>query len=457
MDLYDLVIKNGTVINPRTKYKDIANIGIKNNKISIISKENLNGKTSIDAGGKIVCPGFIDIHGHIDGNIECAELSLVQGVTTTVGGNCGLSPINIKEFFHEQDKKGFPINQAELIGQSFSLREVVGADNPYIKATSIQIERMCKLAEKAFKDGAIGLSFGLEYAPGSSFDEVIELSRIAAKYNKIVPIHTNVQNPTSLCSLNEVVRIAEITGAHILISHFVYQYGMGLMTEALEIVEDARNRGLKISVDSGMYTAFCTNIGTAIYDESYMQKFGWKFSDLLAASGIYKGKRLNKAMYDELRANHKKESVICFTGVEDEIYEALMKDYVMLSSDTGPSPTGLSNEGHPQNAGTFPRFFRKMVREKKYISIMKAIEKCTLLPSRVFGLTDKGKIEEGADADIVIFDIDKIMDKSDFPGIGMPDAKPEGIDYVIVNGQIAVNNGDIVKGVLAGRTIRDIC
>ena len=182
------------------------------------------------------------------------------------------------------------INQAELIGHSFSLREFVGLDNPYIKASPLQIKKMCDLAENAFKDGAIGVSFGLEYAPGASSDEVIELCKIAAKYNKLVPIHTNVKTPNSLCSLDEVIKIAEITGAHVIVSHFVYQYGMGLMTEALQTVEDARSRGLKVSIDSGMYTAFCTSIGTTIYDESYMQRFGWKFYDLLAASGIYKVK-----------------------------------------------------------------------------------------------------------------------------------------------------------------------
>lgn len=454
MDIYDLVIKNGMLADPEKKSISLGNIGIKKDKISVITTNEISGNIEIDAKGNIVSPGFIDIHGHIDGHKECAELSALQGVTTTIGGNCGGGPLNLKKFFDEQDEKGFPINQAELIGHSFTLREAVGLTCPYISATKEQIRRMCALLEKSFEEGAIGLSFGLEYAPGSSKDEIMILSKIAADHNKIVPIHTNLNMPGELTSLAEVVDIAEITGAHVLVSHFVYQYGSGLMTEALSIVDNAKKRGVKISVDSGMYTAFATFIGSAIYDEEYIKKFGWRYEDMLVATGKYKGKRLTAEIYKELRKFNKNESVICFTGVESEIYEALLKDYVMLSSDTGPSPSGFTNEGHPQNAGTFPRFFRKMVREQNSIALIEAIKKCTLLPADTLGLMDKGRFRIGADADIVVFDITRIEDKADFPDVGQPDSKPEGINYVIVNGKIVVSEGNLVKGALPGRTIR---
>lgn len=455
MDIYDLVIKNGTIVDPEKKYINIGQVGVNGTKISIITDDEISGKVEIDAKGMIVCPGFIDIHGHIDGHIECAELSALQGVTTTIGGNCGLSPLDLKKFFQEQSLNGFPINQAQLVGHSFTLRKAAGIESPYVPATKNQITHMCELLEKSIKDGAIGLSFGLEYAPGSSIDEIIALSTIAAKYKMIIPIHTNLNMPGDLTSLIEAVRISEVTGAHVLISHFVYQYGMGLMTEALDIVDKAREKGLKVSADSGMYTAFATFIGSTIYDEEYMKRFGWKLEDLLASTGKYKGKRLTPEIYRELRNFYKDDSVICFTGVESEIYEALLKDYIMVSSDTGPSPTGNAKEGHPQNAGTFPRFFRKMVREQKSISLLEAIEKCTLLPANTIGLTDKGRMAAGTDADIVIFDINKIKDKAEFPDRGEPDEKPEGIYYVIVNGKIVVREGNLVKGSLPGKIIRN--
>jgi N-acyl-D-amino-acid deacylase len=455
MDKYDLVIKNGMVVDVKDGDIKNVNIGINGNKIITLTKHNIFGKIELDAEGLLVSPGFIDVHGHIDGHLECGKLSALQGVTTTIGGNCGGGPLNIKDFFYKQDKDGFIINQAQLIGHSFTLRETVGINNPYISANRDQINKMSDILKKSFEDGAIGLSFGIEYAPGSSKEEILLLSKIAKEYNKVVPIHTNVNLPRDLTSLRDAIEISKKTGAHVLISHFVYQYGTGIISEALDLVDDARKHGLKVSVDSGMYSAFSTFIGSTIYDESYIKKFGWKISDMLVATGKYKGEHLTKKTYDELRTYGKDESVICFAGVEEEIYEALKKEYVMLSSDTGPSPSGKTSEGHPQNAGTFPRFFRKMVRERQELSIMEAIKKCTIIPAKTFGLKGKGVIREGVDADIVIFDINKICDKAKFPDKGEPDAKPEGIPYVIVNGQIVVKNSNIVNDVRPGKCIKD--
>lgn len=456
MDIWDIVIKNGKLVNPEKENITYGNIGISGGKISIITDKDIKGKEEIDARNKIVCPGFIDIHAHIDGDIGCARLSLVQGVTTTVGGNCGGGPVDLKKFFDEQDKKGFLINQAQFIGHSFSLREMVGVTDPYTSSTSSQIKCMEELAEKAFKEGAIGLSFGLEYTPGASFDEVIALSRIASKYGRLVSIHTRLSAPDDLDSLREAIKIAELTGASIQISHLVYQYGAGVMSEAIDIINNARKSGLNIWADSGMYTSFATHIVTSVFDEDHIKSFGWEFNHMFIVSGKYKGQSLTEELYRSMRDNKEDAVIICFTGVEDEIYEALLSDYVMLSSDTGPSPTGNIDECHPQNAGSFPRFFRKMVREQKCISIIEAVKKCTLVPAVALGLSNKGRLKVGTDADIVIIDMERIVDKSDFLDKGRPDAYPEGIDYVIVNGKIVVEEGKIREGILPGKSIRAI-
>jgi N-acyl-D-amino-acid deacylase len=312
---------------------------------------------------------------------------------------------------------------------------------------------MVVLAEKAFTEGAIGLSFGLEYAPGSSFEEIVALSQVAAKYGRLIAIHTRMLSCGDLASLVEAVNIGKITGGRVLLSHFVYQYGCGLMREALAIVDEARQNGLDIWLDSGMYTAFASFVGTPVFSEKYMAEFGWKPEDLMAATGKYCGRRLTRQLYEEMRNQHLDESVICFTGNEIEIYEPFSRDYAMVSSDIGPTPSGSTREGHPQNAGTFPRFFRKLVREKHSLSLNQAVAKCTLLPADTLGLTGKGQLTEGADADLVIWDSDRITDRADFPGIGSPDAPPEGITHVIVSGQIAVMNNRIIQGVLSGKTI----
>lgn len=448
MESFDLIIKNSTLADPEKGTISNGNIGIIDNKISKVTSDKIQGKSEIDALGCIACPGFIDVHSHLDGCMETARLSALQGITTAIGGNCGFSPISIKDFLKSQDDKGFLINQAELIG-AVSLREAAGVKNPYTAANTNQIDKMCVLLNKAFEEGAMGLSFGIEYCPGCSLDEVMALSRIASKYDRIIAIHTNVGRPKDLSSLIKVIDLAKNAEAHVLVSHFVYQYGTGIMTEALELVDKARAEGIRISVDSGMYKDFTTFIGSAIYDEAYMKCFGWKYEDLLAASGKYKGKRLNSEIYKELRTFYPEQSVICYAGVEEEIYEALSKNYVMPSTDTGKDP-----KSHPQNAGTFPRFFRKMVREKKELSLIEAVKRCTLLPAEIFNLKNKGKLTEGADADIVIFDIDKITDRADFPGVGQPDAIPLGINYVIVNGKIIAKEGNLLEDVLPGKTLQ---
>lgn len=448
MEPFDLVIKNGTLVDPEKGTISYGNIGIINNRISKITSDEICGKSEINADGFTVCPGFIDVHSHLDGCMETARLSALQGITTSIGGNCGISPVNIKKFLEEQDEKGFLINQAELIG-AVSLREAVGVTDPYVAADNDQIGKICSLVKKAFEDGAMGLSLGIEYSPGCCFHELEAISYIASDYNRIIAVHTNIEGPKDLSSLIQMIDLAKKTGAHVLISHFVYQYGTGIMTEALELVDKARKDGIRVSVDSGMYTDFSTSIGSAVYDEAHMKGFCWKYEDLLAASGKYKGRRLNEEMYNELRTCLPDEAVICFTGVEEEIYEALNKNYVMPSTDTGQDP-----KSHPQNIGTFPRFFRKMVRERKELSLPDAIKRCTLLPAETFRLKYKGRLSEGADADIVIFDIDKIMDRAWFPSIGEPDAAPLGINYVIVNGKIVVKEGSLVDNVLPGKTLR---
>ncbi|CAB1245351.1 N-acyl-D-glutamate deacylase [Clostridiaceae bacterium BL-3] len=453
MDIYDVVIKNAQVADPEQEVMFKANIALLNGKIAAITSEDIRGKVEIDAKGCTVSPGFIDIHAHIDGNINCGELSLVQGITTTVGGNCGGGPLNLDKFFYRQNKNGFLINQLQFIGHSFSLRCSVGITNPYTGATENEIRKMKTILEKEFYNGAVGLSFGLEYAPGSSFEEVIALSKVASKHKKLISIHTRLRAPNDLDSLREAVRISDITGALVQVSHLVYQYGTGVMTEALDIIDRARDRGVNIWADSGMYTSFATGICTSVFDENHIKKFGWKLSDLFIASGSLKGHCLTRDLYKKLRNKKENAVIICSTGIENEIYEALLKDYIVPSSDSGASPTGNMGEGHPQNAGTFPRFFRKMVREKNYISPIEAIKKCTLIPARILGLKNKGRMAVGYDGDLVVFDLNTICDKSRFLGKGKPDTYPEGIHYVIVNGQIVFENGRIKKGVLPGRAI----
>ena len=449
---YDVVIKNGTIIDPKRKKSTIANLGISNGKITTITREDIEGDTELDVIGKIVCPGIIDIHAHVEGNSDCAKVMAAMGVTTVYNGNCGMSPENMKEFYEKYDH--FLINQVEQIGHT-TLRAQVGVIDRYRPSNDQEIEKMKGFLEEAFTLGVSGLSFGLEYVPGSSVKEVLALAKVAAKYGKLVSIHTRSDCYGGLSTLREAIDITRKTGAVVNISHLTYQFGMGMATEALHMIDEALAEGLDISVDSGLYSGFATAIGSAVFDEGCVDKWGCSYNSLIAGTGKYRGQRLTKDMYEELRRDYPDETGIGMVGEEYEVFEILDKPYVMVCTDAGTLyDNGIP--GHPQDAGTYPKFFRTMVREQHRITLIEAISRCTYMPAKRLGLNNKGTIEIGADADILIFDAKIIEDKADYPCFGSTETRPEGIEYVFVNGVMTVKGKEILD-VNAGKVIRDQC
>lgn len=443
-------INHGVMVDVLTKTRYQRNIGIQDGKIVQISDRPLKAERVIDASGLIVSPGFIDVHSHVDGDNYAGILSVCQGITTTIGGNCGCSPVNLGEFFQEQEKRGFPIHQAMLIGHQTSLREVAGAVDRYRPATKEQVEKMGILAEKALQDGACGVSFGLDYVPGSSLDEVMELARICERYGRICPVHTRLLTDKDMYSLYELFQVARETKVDILISHFVYQYCNGLVQEGLRMVEKARREGLRIQLDSGMYTNWTTYFDTATFDLANIQNNHWRWEQMVVATGKYKGQIMSEELYHHMKKDHPKEAIIFFEGEEQEVYDCLVKPYVMPSTDIGAYAKG---EGHPQIAGTFPKYLKEMVRERKLLSLEEAVYKATWMPAQVFGFSQKGEISVGKDADLTLFDAEKICDKADYPHLGDPDARPEGIPYVLVDGVLTVEHGEYT-GACSGKIIK---
>ena len=443
-----LFISGGVVIDPEARTSLRAQVLLENGRIAAIGSLSAPQDAQVlDASGCLVCPGFIDPHGHIDGHVYTGELSLLQGITTSVGGNCGFSPVDLAAFLDAQES--FPIHQAEMIGMC-ALREAAGVTDPFQAADEEQVDRMAQMCEKALSSGACGVSLGPAYTPGSSILEMQTLCRIARAHGKIVSIDTRMNSMTDLDSLQEAIDLAAHTGCRMIVSHFVYQYGVGVEDEALVMIDRARGMGVDIVFDSGMYKDWCSSIGAALFEPGVMRANGIELSHLRVITGEHIGAMPDQALYEHLRACHPHDAVSVNTGEARAVYAIARHPLCMISTDTGAY---LPGEGHPQIAGSFPRFLREMVRERAEMGWAEAIAHATCLPADVLGFARKGRMRVGCDADLVVLDPETIADRADFPGMGRPNAAPAGIAYVIVGGEVAAQNGK-TTGVMAGRALR---
>ena len=435
----ELFIAGGTIIDPERMHRFAGDVLIRDGRVAQTAAPGALRPTAgarvIDASGCIVCPGFIDPHSHIDGDRYTATLSLLQGITTTVGGNCGFSPLDMGAFLDTQAH--FPIHQAELIGMC-ALREAAGVTDPFAPAQGAQIETMARLCRQALACGAAGVSLGPAYTPGASIEEMEALCREAKAMDRPVAIDTRMNSMTDLHSLEEAIDLARATGCRLVISHFVYQYGVGVEYHALAILEDARNDGIDVHLDSGMYKDWCSTVGSALFEPGIMRDNSIELWHLRVITGEHIGQQPDEALLAHLRAEHPQDAVVVNTGDQEAVYAIARYPLTMISTDAG---TYKPREGHPQIAGSFPRYLREMVRERGELTWEQAVRRVTLLPAQVFGFDKKGRMRTGCDADLVILDPDTVADRADFPGLGRPDAPPEGVRYVIVGGALAAQDG----------------
>lgn len=277
-------------------------------------------------------------------------------------------------------------------------------------------------------------SFGLEYDPGASVEEVIALSRVAADAGRFISIHGRFTEPDDTDSLCEALDLAVITGAPVIYSHLVYMYLGDALKKALRIITEYRERKAPIWVDSGMYAAFATFAGSPCFDEKLFLDNETELKRLRAVTGIYAGQILDREKYIEMRTKYSSDSLIYDPGNNDDIFVAYSLPDVMVSTDCIDYPPG---EGHPQGAATYPYFFRLLVKEKAQFSLREAVKRCTLLPAKAANLPSKGRLSCGMDADIVVLDWERLREHAGFPP-GDPCAPPSGVEYVFVNGILSV-------------------
>jgi N-acyl-D-amino-acid deacylase len=427
----DLMIKNGILLDPAGGSEKRLNLGVVKDAIAYIGEETPAAKRLIDAKGLMVSPGFVDTHMHDEeledpGTIQQALLR--QGVTTALAGNCGSGPS--LERVREMRKSPW-LNLGYLTGHR-ALREEVGISDVYRAAAENEIARMEDRLKRELSNGSFGLSFGLEYAPNTSPREIEALCRVLADYpNRFVSIHIRHDGPECLESVEEAIGLAERFRIRVQVSHLGSMTAFGFTERSIRLIEEARARGADVTFDCYPYAAFCTSIGSTVFDPGFEKRWGKGLESLEAASGKYRGKRLTPEIYEDMRQNDPKALIIAHVMNEWEIRACLRHPLCAVASD-GVLHNG---EGHPRAAGAFPRALGWLREEG--LSWPEAVRHATALPAEMCWLP-AGRMEVGAPADLVLFSPDDLRDCATFEDQLAP---PEGIAAVLVNGQIAVEGG----------------
>jgi N-acyl-D-amino-acid deacylase len=496
----DILITNGKIIDGTGNSWYYGNIAIKDGRIIKIGRDvNLSAKKTIDAKGLIVAPGFIDVHTHLEDDEKKdpeAKSFIYDGVTTCITGNCGSSNVDIGKYLKWIDSLKLSINVATLIGHNVVRKEVMGRANR--DATADEMKQMDDIVDKAMKDGAVGLSTGLQYIPGtySKTPEIVELAKVAAKYNGVYATHMRYEGDSIEYSINESLTIGREANIPVEISHFKCsgQNNWGRSNETVGMIEAARKEGIEVTIDQYPYTASSTSISILIPDKVLadgqdsikarlqrseikkyvvdelmqilkrrkLKHFAYAVVANYSPDTSYNGKSIEQINLMKGRKHNKKaeaETIIdivmnggasaVFHGMsEGDVKRIMQYPFNMIASDAS---IRVLNAGmpHPRGYGTNARVLAKYVRDEKVISLEEAIRRMTSLPAQKFQLSNRGLLREGYAADIVIFDEKEVQDISTFE---KPHAYSKGFHFVIVNGVLTVENEKHL-GVRAGKAL----
>jgi N-acyl-D-aspartate/D-glutamate deacylase len=444
----DIAIVGGRVIDPASGTDHIRNVLIRGDRIVAITEETLVADRVIDAAGLVVAPGFIDILAGISPDREPQEYKVMDGVTTVISMHGG--PVDMDEYYWAFRDAGSLVNYGTTVGHS-AVRSAAGAVDRYAPATPEQIAEMRQIAAGAIEAGALGVGFGINYVPGSSYEEIVALFDVAAQHG--VPAHVHSRHKGSVFpgtivqSLQELIAAAAITGASTQIVHLASS-GVGSMAACLEMIEGARLHGVDIMADIYPYQANSTRLESALYDAGWQERFGGITYDSIML--VETGERLNEETFAYWREEG--ATIITFFIPKDEMVMALEHPHVMVASDG----TIRNGRGHPRGAGSFARVVGRFVREDGYLTQMEALRKVTIMPAQRVekaapSMRQRGRISVGAYADITVFDPNTLIDRATYRE---PAQYSDGVHYVMVNGSLVVNDGELVSGVAPGRAVR---
>ncbi|WP_421774414.1 N-acyl-D-amino-acid deacylase family protein [Gracilimonas sp.] len=478
----DLLILNGTIVDGTGEEAYQADLFIRGDSINTIGQINsdtLDGIQIIDASGKVVAPGFIDMHAH--GNpIQTPEFEnfVAMGVTTILLGQDGSSPTSgsLDTWFEEVQDAQPAVNVAALTGHG-TLRRSVGL-NEDKEVFDREIERMQNRLRADLEAGAFGMSLGLEYVPGlyAKRGELASLAEVVGEFDGIIMSHMRSEDDSRIIeSMEELAALGKYTRVHA--SHFKVVYGKGeeRAEEVLNLINTYREQGIQFTADTYPYAASYTGIGIVFPTWAKTEK-EWKAimkenpavlrefliskveqrngpDAILFGSGVYAGKTLAEAAREEgmspvdllLQMGPNAGSAAHFVMNEELQDRIAIAEGVMISSDGSP---GMR---HPRGYGSFAKVIGKYVVEQQSLSIEKAVHKMSGLSAQTLGITDRGILEVGRKADIIIFDPEQVKDNATFSS---PHKPATGFEWVIVNGHVAKSGSEVSKE-RAGVVLRD--
>lgn len=497
---YDILIRNARVVDGAGNPWFRADVGVKDGRIAAVG--SLRGTTAdrvVDAAGRVLAPGFIDVHTHVEGTVEkvpTADNYILDGVTTIVTGNCGGSSPDLAKFFARLEKLGLGINLASLIGHNTVRNAVMGSENR--QATPEEIEKMQALVAKGMEDGAVGFSTGLIYTPGiyANTEEVVALAQAAARYGGVYASHMRDEGAKILQAIEEAALVGQRTGMPVQLAHFKIDNRRvwGSSDMSIGLVEKFRRAGVDVVVDQYPYDHSSTGLSIVLpawaleggrkatlerlKDPATAAKIRADMIERLKDKGLssysyaivasyppnrdYEGKNITEiTRLKGLEATLENEIATIFELMENPpqmIYHSMCEEDVerilrypntAIGSDGGIREFGVGMP-HPRSYGTNARVLAEYVRKRRVITLEDAIRRMTSLPARTFGFRDRGLVREGMAADLVLFDPAKVQDKATYQ---KPHQYSEGFDLVLVNGVVVAENGS-VTGVRPGKILR---
>lgn len=447
-DEYDLVILHGRVIDPETKLDAMRSIGIRGGRIAAVTARELRGRRTLSARGLVVAPGFIDPISHGQ-DLENDRVQILDGVTTKLQMEAGVRDLDA---WYATQRGNRMINYGAGTSHTIARTVVLGEGKPSEEtvATAEQVAKMRQFVDHGLRRGGLGVGFGLEYQPASTRWEVLEMFRVAGRYHASCHVHTRygtlMEEQSNLTAVEEVMSASLISGAPIHIVH-VPSMALGMTARVLQVIHEAQLRGFDISCDAYPYTAFGTGLGSEVFAEGWQQRFGIDYKDL-------EWGKTHERLTAETFEKYRKEGgfVIAHAIPESAVRAALESPATMIGTDGGLS----KGVGHPRSAGTYARILGHYVRDERVLSLPSAIEKMTIKPARRFerrcaAFKGKGRVQVGADADLVVFDSAKVVDQATFEKPAEPSL---GFHYVLVNGELAVSEGKLVEAGRFGRAMR---